>query len=231
MKKFAALALVLTFILCIFASCGKKRNLDGGEFVTDNEGNERAVATKEDGGYIRGSDGNVVILATDKDGNSYTDENGENVTAYNDFKTALVIGNLIELEHFYIELPDGWSNSDSIADNMFFKKDGTEDKIAIIPRKGSVSPTCREEYETARAAIIKMYPDARKDNFPVDINGETCGFNGVYVPKASNDKPMYYGETYITVKNYTYIMRVTSDRDIVDDIDTFVSIFSSVKFK
>ncbi len=230
MKRFAAMALAATLILCIFVSCEKKATVDGAEVITNDAGQQYAVATKEDGGVIRDNNGDVVILATDEDGQAVTNDKGENETENAELKNALVIGNLIEFDRYYIELPEGWSNNGSFSD-MIFRNDSTGDQIWVIERAETSVATAMDQYDMLRAGVLTNFPDAVTEDFPVEINGETCAYSSVYVPVDSEGTPSYLGETHIANGGYCYTFRVTSKRDVTADIDDIINIISTIKFK
>jgi len=230
MKRFTALALVLTLVLCTFVACGKKKKLDGGEYITDAGGKEYAVATQEGGGITRGVNGDVIIYATDEDGQAYTDASGETVTTFVDLRDALVIGNLIEFERFYIELPDGWSNFGSYSD-MIFRRDGTEDQIQVMELKDTSVANTIESYKSLRNIVLKNYPDAVVYDTSIKVNGEGSPYYSVYVDKTEEGPGSYFAEAYLTHYDYVYIVRVTSDRDISGDLDELVGIISTIQFK
>ncbi len=229
MKKFAALALVLTMVLCTFVACGK-RKLDGGEYITDAGGKEYAVATQEDGGITRGVNGDVIIYATDEDGQAFTDDSGEKVTTFVDLRDALVIGNLIEFERFYIELPDGWSNFGSYSD-MIFKRDGTEDQIHVMELSDKSVADAIEGYKAVKNYSLKKYPDAVVYDTSIKVNDEGTPYYSFYIDKMEDGRGLYYAETYLTHYDYVYIVRIESDRDLTEEIDELVKIISTITFK
>ncbi len=231
MKKSAIFALLAIFILCAFTACGQPK-VDGGELVTNFAGEEYAVATEADGSVKRNENGDVIILATDENGKSYTDENGEKATVPVNSDRAIVIGNLIEFDRYYIELPDGWSNNNSYRD-MIFKKDGTNDQIVVIERKGVSMAEPQNEYREAREQIKSSYPDAVTADTTFTIDDETNPFYSVFVPEGStsNGNAVYYAETYHTVGDYIYTVRISSDRDLSDSTDEIFGIISTIKFK
>ncbi len=229
MKRYAALALALTMVLCTFAACGKKK-LNGGEYITDAGGKEYAVATQKDGGITRGVNGDVIIYATDEDGQAYTDVNGETVTTFVDLRDALVIGNLIEFERFYIELPDGWSNYGSYSD-MIFRRDGTEDQIHVMELSGTSVAETYKSYKSLREISVKNNEGAVVYDTSIKVNGEGHPYCSLFLEATEDEPALYYAETYLENYDYVYIVRVTSDRNLTDNLDEIANIISTIKFK
>lgn len=225
MKKYFALILTALILLTSFAAC--KGEFEGGELVTDKGGKGYAAVTKEDGGIVRDDAGNLIVLVTDKDGDNVKDENGEYATNQVGIDHALQIGDRMEMPGYSINIPAGWSNSKSYS-SLVLKKDGSQDQLKIMTFKTSETTLAgkRDTNHLMIRGIQEQDANAVVVNKAITLAVGEANLEAAYSESLST----YLG--YITYKrnNTIYSCMITSDRDLSDDLSTFVEIIDAIEY-
>ena len=234
MKKYFALILTAIIVLTCFTAC--KPKIKGGEVFTDAANNNYAAVTKEDGGIERDQAGNLIVLVTDANGKNVKGENGEYETKPVAIDHAIVVGNRIECPRFALTIPNGWSDKLSFAD-LVISKDGTKDVVTISVSTDKKLNDVVDEYNNLLVQLKKLHPSAEKGARQVQITDDiTAEFLYAYVADTGvrdedlNVLGSYLG--FIVFRNSTaiYTCRITSDRDMADQIDEITKILGTIEY-
>lgn len=226
MKKYIAAALALMLVACVFTACGKKPK--GTEAVTIEGGSTLAVVTKEDGGLDRNEHGDIMMVVTEENGNVVTDAAGEQETTRVNLKTAFVYDNKIEFEDYYLEIPDGWSNSSSWSD-LVISKDGSDERISIMR---SEEKTLEEAFSGTQEMfdkITEMNPKAVQKKSGVKIGDDTITLLSCYSETKEDKTYLAYG--YLEKDGALYTFMISAKRDLSEDFSEIEKILNSVEFK
>lgn len=230
MKKTISLAVAIMLIVCCFAACGNSKKIDGAELYTDMGNEEYQVVTDKDGDIERDSDGRLIVAVTDEDGKQVTNNNGDKVTSAQEFDHALVIGNTIDLQKFYLTIPDGWSNNSSYT-GIEIKKDNSEDTISVVLMEDvsivDAQKNCKEIIDVGKT----NYDDAEIINKTVRIAGKDCFYYGFYIPGATDRDPLYLAFALYESDDGIYKVMITSQSNLEEDNSEITSILSSIQFR
>lgn len=228
MKKITAVFVIFAIAACVFTACAKKPQ--GTERVTVQGGDTLDLVTKEGGGLDRDEDNNIIVVVTDDNGKAVTEKGGEQVTSALDLKTALVYDNRIEFNNYYIDIPKGWSNSSSY-NNANIEKNNADDGIQITRYENT---TFEKKYSDVRqfyADSCEMYPDAVTEDKGIKIGDMDCTRYELFIPKASNDKPLYTCYVLFEHDDAVYQVLITATRDLREDFGEAEKILNSIQFK
>ncbi len=213
-------------ILTCFTAC--KPKLKNGTVVTNAAGDVYAAVTKEDGGIARDEAGNLLVLVTDKNGKNVKGENGEYLTNPVALKHALVIGRQVECKTYSVTIPDGWSDAYSL-NGLSIKKDNTKDALVIETKDKSLDNAMGDVAQLM--SIMKTtYPDAVGENKSVKLGDIDARFVSTFVPDAG-ESPSYLAYYFFKQGANVYSCRITSDRDLSNDLDEFNNIITSISFR
>ncbi len=230
MKKTISIAISLLLIICCLAACGNSKKIDGAELYTDLGGGEYQLLTDKDGGVERDSNGNLIVAVTDDDGKQVTDENGEKVTETSKIDHALVINNTIELQNFYLTIPDGWSNNSSYQGIQIIKNN-SEERITIELLEDKtiveVQENCKKIIDTAKSNCDNTETISKT----VEIAGENCSYFGVFAPGDADRNPLYLVYALYETEDGVYRFMITAEENIDANDSEIMSIISSVQFK
>lgn len=230
MKRIIPLAVSLMLVICCFTACGNSKKIDGAELYTDFGGDEYQVVTDESGDIERDEEGNLIIAVTGEDGKQVTDESGEKVTETQQIDHALVINNTIELQNYYVTIPNGWSNNSSYT-GVQLKKDSNGDSINIDFLEDKDIVETQDNCHTIINAAISNYENTESISKSVEINGVSCQYFGAYVPKDSNGNPFYIAYALYETDEGIYRFLISGNRNIEDDFSEISSVIGSVQFK
>lgn len=228
MKKITAVFVIFAIAVCVFTACAKKPQ--GTEQITIQGGDTIDLVTKEEGGLDRDEDGNPIVVVTDDNGKAVTEKGGEQVTSALSLETALVYDNRIEFADYYLEIPKGWSNCSSY-NNTNIKKDNSDDGIEITRLKDT---TFEKKYADIRqfySASVDMYPDAVTGEQGIKIGDMDCTRYELYIPKTSNDKPLYTCYVLVERDEALYQILISATRDLREDFGEVEKILNSIQFK
>ncbi len=234
MKKYFALILTAIIVLTCFTAC--KPKIKGGEVVSAADGQNYAAVTKEDGGIARDQAGNLIVLVTDANGKNVKGENGEYETKPVAIDHAIVVGNRIECPRFALTIPNGWSDKLSFAD-LVISKDGTKDVVTISVSTDKKLNDVVDEYNNLLLQLKKLHPSAQKGSSQIQITDDiSAEFLYAYVADTGvrdedlNVLGSYLG--FIVFRNSTaiYTCRITSDRDMADQIDEITKILGTIEY-
>lgn len=228
MKRYIALTFAVIFVLSCFTSCKKK--VEGAEVYSNLAGDEFALVTDKNGEPARDQAGNVIEAVTDEKGNNVKDENGEIVTQIHEIKNALVIGDNIELQDYYITIPKGWTNNDSFQ-GIQIKKENSEDLITIEQIKDKKLVEVEKNCLTLVEAGADRNEGSVVTKKSIKINDKDCTYYAVYIPKGVSGNPVYYGYAIYQGVNGIYRFYISGARDIEADNKEILSIIQSVEFK
>lgn len=178
MKKYFALIITAIVILTCFTAC--KPKIKDGAIVTNQAGENFAAVTQADGNVVIDDSGNIVVLVTNEDGKNVKDENGEYATNKVALDHALVIGNRVECEKYFINIPNGWSNASSF-NGLSIKRDGTEDVIVINERESSIDEAMSGTLSAINIAK-NAYANTVYENKGVKVGEMDAQFVSLYIP-------------------------------------------------
>ncbi len=229
MKRYIALTFALLFVAATFASCSHKFN--DGQVLNDLNGDEYPVATNADGDISRNENGDLILLVTDEDGKVVKDDKGETLTQASEIDHALVIGDTIEFQNYYIKIPNGWENFYSY-DDLIIKKSSNEDQIKIMFSKDG---KLDDKISNARTMI-----NATEDNFENVVieekgikigDNDSAPFYASYIPVSKNGNPFYLGYAFLEREEGIYTFMITANRNLSEDFDEISEILNSVQYK
>jgi hypothetical protein len=226
MKKYIAVALALMLTACVFTACGKKPQ--GTEAVTIEGGSTLAVITKEDGGLDRNEHGDIMMVVTEENGNVVTDAAGEQETTRVNLKTAFVYDNKIEFENYYLEIPDGWSNSSSWSD-LVISKDGSDERISIMRSEEKTLEEAFAGTQEMFTKITEMNPDAVQKKSGINIGDDTITLLSCYSETKEDKTYLAYG--YLEKDGALYTFMISAKHDLSEDFSEIEKILNSVEFK
>lgn len=225
MKKYSVCIIAAALIAAILTSCGKDK-VDGGAIMTNAAGQTVAAQTKPDGNLDRDEAGNLILLETDENGKNVTDKDGKNVTRLQSLDHALVVGNRIECSSFALNIPEGWSNSNSFSD-LIIQKDGTKDKIVISTFTGETLQEKRDYRLSAMDSIKATYENVKYSEYNTKIDGEDASVHELFVDEVDPDVFMSF---YFFQHNaVVYAVTVSSDRDLTGNT-TVADILNTIEF-
>lgn len=225
MKKYSICIIAAILMAATLSSCGKDK-VDGGAIVTNRAGQTVAAQTKENGRIDRDEAGNLILLATDENGKNVTDKDGKNVTKIQSLDHALVIGDRIECSSYALNIPDGWSNSNSFTD-LIIQKDGTKDKIVISTFTGETLDSKREYRLKAMDTIKSSYENVKYSEYDTTIDGEKASVHELFVDAV---EPNVFMSFYFFQHNgVVYAVTVSSDRDLTGNT-TVADILNTIEF-
>ena len=228
MKKITAVFVIFAIAACVFTACAKKPQ--GIEHVTVQGGDTLDLVTKEGGGLDRDEDNNIIVVVTDDNGKAVTEKGGEQVTSALDLKTALVYDNRIEFNNYYIDIPKGWSDSSSY-NTTSIKKNNSDDAIEIMRYEDSAFEKKYSDIKQFYSASCGMYPDAVTEDKGIKIGDMDCTRYELFIPKTSNDKPLYTCYVLIERDDALYSVMITATRDLREDFGEAEKILNSIQFK
>lgn len=235
MKKYFALLLTAIVILTCFAGC--KAKIKNGAIVTNQIGENFAAVTQADGNVVIDDSGNIVVLVTDAKGKNVKGENGEYETKKVALDNALVIGNRVECENYYINIPNGWSNASSFT-GLSIKRDGTEDVIVINERTDKDLDTAMAGTMSAINLAKSNYANTTYENKSVEVLGKDAHFVSLYIPDNgtvdANGNPgaSYMGYFFFEHAGVIYTVRISSTTsNMSEDLDEIIDILNTIEFR
>ena len=235
MKK--SIALILTFVVILTCFAGCKAKIKNGALVTNQAGENFAAVTQEDGNLVIDNSGNLVVLVTDANGKNVKGENGEYETKKVALDNALVIGNRVECENYYINIPNGWSNASSFT-GLSIKRDGTEDVIVINERTDKDLDTAMAGTISALDIAKKSYANTTYENKQVEVLGKNAQFVSLYIPDNgtvdANGNPgaSYMGYFFFEHAGVIYTVRISSTTsNMSKDLDEIIAILNTIEFR
>lgn len=227
MKKYFSIIVCALIVLGCFSACGTKT--EGGEVVTDFAQQNIAVVTEEDGGAKRDGNGNLIVLVTDDSGKNIKNENGEYATEAVTLNHVVVIGETAETKYYSITMPEGWTYNTTSFNTLKFDND-KGDKIVINSKENSSASKLLEELKLLDA-VDSAYPDCKKVNSSVTLNGESCPFVARYVEKDASGEPSYLGFIFFEHGSVGFSCMITGNRDVTPDIDAVEKVLNTIQFK
>ena len=232
MKKIFALTISVIVILTCFAGC--KAKIKNGALVTNAAGENFAAVTKADGGIQRDEAGNLIVLVTDENGRNVKGDNGEYLTNPVALDHALVVGNRVECNEYSVVIPDGWSDGNSL-NGMNILKDGTLDGL-FIEAKNTPLDELMGNSSKLLSAMKSMYDNTVYENKAMTIGEIEAHFVSVFVPdngmtpESGNPSSSYVAYIFFEQGGYSYSCRITSDRNMNDDLGEIIGIIESIEF-
>lgn len=232
MKRYIALTFAVIFFVAAFTSCQKK--FKDGEIYTDLNGDEYPIATDENGELSRNENGDLIVLQTDEKGKVVKDEDGNTVANYEKIDHALVIDNVIELDTFYVKIPNGWENNASYTD-ITVKKSNAADQVKIMFTEGASASDVNKKLENTRMVINstkEKFPDAVVEEKGIKIGEEEAvPYYGSYIPVSASGEPFYLAYALLERPEGLYTFMLTAERNLSEDFEEFSEILNSVQFK
>ncbi len=232
MKKIFALSISIILILTCFAGC--KAKLKNGAVITNAAGENFAAVTKADGGIQRDKAGNLLVLVTDEDGRNVKGDGGEYLTNPVALEHALVVGNRVECNEYSVVIPNGWSNANSF-NGMNVTKDGSLDALFIEAKDTPVDDLMATT--NSILSIMKTnYDNTVYENSAITIGDIEAQFMSVFVPdngatpESGNPSSSYVAYIFFEQGNHSYSCRITSDRNMNDDLGEITDIIESIEF-
>ena len=226
MKKYIAIAFSLMMLVCIFTACSKKPS--GTEAVTIEGGSTLAVLTREDGQLERNEAGDIMMVVTEENGKAVTDKNGEQETTRVNLKTAFVYDNRIEFEHYYLEIPDGWSNQVSYTD-LGISKDGSDESLKIMRSEEKTLEKAFSGTQEMFDKITEMNPKAVQKKTGIKIGDDTGTLLSCY--SETDENKTYLAYAFYEYDGALYTFMITANHDLTDNLSEIEMIISSVEFK
>lgn len=234
MKKYFALIIASLVILSCFTAC--KAKIKDGTIVTNQAGENYAAVTQADGNVVIDEGGNIVVLVTDENGKNVKGDDGEYATNKVALDHALVIGNRVECEKYYINIPNGWSNASSF-NGLSIKRDGTEDVIVINEREGDIDSAMAgtmSAIDLAKGA----YANTTYENTQVMIGDMPAHFVSLYIPDNGTTDPngnpvaSYMGFIFFEHAGTVYTVRISSTTsNMSEDLDEILAILDTIEFR
>lgn len=232
MKKIFALTISIIVILTCFAGC--KAKIKNGALLTNAAGENFAVATKADGGIQRDEAGNLIVLVTDENGRNVKGDGGEYLTNPVALEHALVVGNRVECNEYSVVIPNGWSDAASF-NGMNITKDGSLDALFIEAKE-----TPMDELMATSSQILNIMKSKYENTVYVnkaitvgDIEGQFISAfvpdNGMS-PESGIPASSYVAYIFFEHGQYSYSCRITSDRNMNDDLGEITDIIASIEF-
>ena len=235
MKKYFALVLTAIVILTCFAGC--KAKIKNGAVVTNQAGQDFAAVTKEDGNVLVDEAGNLVVLVTDAKGKNVKGENGEYETKKVALDNALVIGNRVECENYFIDIPKGWSNASSFT-GLSIKRDGTEDVIVINERTDNDIDAAMASTMSAINIAKSNFANTTFENKTVKVLDKDAHFISLYIPNNgtvdANGNPgaSYMGYIFFEHAGVIYTVRISSTTsNMSNNLDEIIAILNTIEFR
>ena len=234
MKKYFALIITAIVILTCFTAC--KPKIKDGAIVTNQAGENFAAVTQADGNVVIDDSGNIVVLVTNEDGKNVKDENGEYATNKVALDHALVIGNRVECEKYFINIPNGWSNASSF-NGLSIKRDGTEDVIVINERESSIDEAMSGTLSAINIAK-NAYANTVYENKGVKVGEMDAQFVSLYIPDNgtvdANGTPVssYMGFIFFQHNSTVYTARISSTTsNMSENLDEILGILGTIEFR
>ena len=234
MKKYFALIITAIVILTCFTAC--KPKIKDGAIVTNQAGENFAAVTQADGNVVIDDSGNIVVLVTNEDGKNVKDENGEYATNKVALDHALVIGNRVECEKYFINIPNGWSNASSF-NGLSIKRDGTEDVIVINERESSIDEAMSGTLSAINIAK-NAYANTVYENKGVKVGEMDAQFVSLYIPDNgtvdANGTPVssYMGFIFFQHNGTVYTVRISSTTsNMSENLDEILGILGTIEFR
>lgn len=234
MKKYFALIITAIVILTCFTAC--KPKIKDGAIVTNQAGENYAAVTQADGNVVIDDSGNIVVLVTNEDGKNVKDENGEYATNKVALDHALVIGNRVECEKYFINIPNGWSNASSF-NGLSIKRDGTEDVIVINERESSIDEAMSGTLSAINIAK-NAYANTVYENKGVKVGEMDAQFVSLYIPDNgtvdANGTPVssYMGFIFFQHNGTVYTARISSTTsNMSENLDEILGILGTIEFR
>lgn len=234
MKKYFALIITAIIILTCFTAC--KGKIKNGALVTNQAGENFAAVTQKDGNVVIDDSGNIVVLVTDANGKQVKDDNGEYATNKVALEHALVIGNRVECEKYFINIPNGWSDASSF-NGLSIKRDGTEDVIVINEREGDIS-TAMAGTQSALNIARSSFENTVYENKSVKVGDMDAQFISLYIPDNgtvdANGNPVasYMGYIFFENAGTVYTARISSvTSNMSEDLDEILGILGTIEFR
>lgn len=213
-------------ILTCFTAC--KPKLKNGTVLTDAGGQAYAAVTQENGGIARDEAGNLIVLVTDANGENVKGDDGEYLTNPVAIKNAIVIGNQVECKDFSVTIPDGWSNAHSTT-GLSITKDNTKEALVIETKDKSLDEAASDVTQLI-GLMRSTYPDTVYVNTTDKVGDIEAMFISAFVPDTGTT-PSYLAYYFFEHNGDVYSCRITSDRDISNELDQFKEIISSIQFR
>lgn len=211
-NKMAALLLVFTLILCLFAACGKDKV--NGIAIVDSEGTTRVLATNDNGETMTDDAGNLIIVVTNADGKEETQR-----VAPPDY---YVNGNIIETPKYTVTIPKGWEQSAGLGDVRLIHT-STKSELNLVTLKDK---TLEDAIFSAEEVMDLM----RNEGGTVEtVQTTICGVEATQysVSKADSGTVVFY----IFEKNGTvYSFYAVADKENRDSVG-FEALINSIQFK
>ena len=234
MKKYFALIITAIVILTCFTAC--KPKIKDGAIVTNQAGENFAAVTQADGNVVIDDSGNIVVLVTNEDGKNVKDENGEYATNKVALDHALVIGNRVECEKYFINIPNGWSNASSF-NGLSIKRDGTEDVIVINERESTIDEAMSGTLSAINIAK-NAYANTVYENKGVKVGEMDAQFVSLYIPDNGtvdeNGTPVssYMGFIFFQHNGTVYTARISSTTsNMSENLDEILGILGTIEFR
>lgn len=229
MKKITAVFVIFAIAVCLFTACAKKPQ--GTEQITIQGGDTIDLITKEGGGLDRDDEGNPIEVVTNDKGKAVTEKDGKQVTVALDLEeSCLVYDNKIEFKNYSLEIPNGWSNCESY-NNTNIKKNDSDDGIQITRLTDTTFEKKYDDVKKLYAASVGMYPDAVTEEKGIKVGDMNCTRYELYIPKTSNDKPLYTCYILIEHDAALYQILISATRDLREDFGEIEKILNSIQFK
>lgn len=225
MKKYFALILTFVLILTLFTAC--KPKLQGGLVISDS-GDSYAAATNADGGIQRDEAGNLVVLVTDAKGRNVKDDNGELMTNAVAIERPIVVGRRIECPNYAINIPNGWSDSNTSSD-LIIKRDGTEDQIKIITAGDISLDDAVMGSDEFINNIVGAAANVERENKAVKIGDIDAHYISAFAPDVGGVQ-IFQGFIFFTQNSNTYSVALNSNRNFGEDLDEIISILETIEF-
>ena len=110
--------------------------------------------------------------------------------------------------------------------------------IAQVKRNRQITrltdTTFEKKYDDVKklyAASVGMYPDAVTEEKGIKVGDMNCTRYELYIPKTSNDKPLYTCYILIEHDAALYQILITATRDLREDFGEIEKILNSIQFK
>lgn len=206
-KKIIAVFCIAILMVSIFTACGNKGYL----LAKDENGNEHAYVTDENGSTVLNEQGDIRVYETDINGKIVKDENGkprENSVKRPEFEAK---DDKYETNDFVLKIEDGWTNA---AKGKYIK--GKNEKCTLEISKyfddfKSDTQTLEDRLSDT-VNINKKAIDQLKETYPVTTmknRYEQVGENQMYVIEFcfednSGNVVLYGMQVYFSVGNNVY---------------------------
>lgn len=206
-KKIIAFFCVVILMASIFTACGNKGYL----LAKDENGNEHAYVTDENGETVLNDNGDIRVYETDKNGKIVKDEDGkpkENSVKKPEYEAK---DDKYETNDFVLKIEDGWTNATK---GKYIKGENTNCFIEISKYFDDYknSETSLEERLSDTIELNKNAVNNLKEEYHIASfkhRYEKVGNNDMYIlefyVEDINNKPVLYGmQVYFAVGENVY---------------------------